>query len=406
MTDNAGREVWITGIGLTSSLGEGLDAHWQAMAGTEPPRPVVDLTRFAPYAVHPMVQLDFDKQIPKRGDQRQMENWQRVGTYTAGLALDDAGITGNLELLARTNMVVAAAGGERDLSVDATILEGIGAAPSPEEFINERLSNDLRPTLFLAQLPNLVAGNIAIVHKVTGSSRTFMGEELASVSAVEIAARRIRADQGDVFLAGGALIAERKDVLLVLAGAGWAWTGAPISVWARPDKGGGVVLGSVGAFLVLEAREHAEARGARPYAKLGSVLSNRSRRQPGEAAAIAADQFAQIRKEAGDRTLAVLSGASGLKAATQEEQAFIAGLLARGEVDTVRAVPNMLGTSVEATFPALVALGALALSRKGFYQPADETGFERPPASAPTGIVLNSWGCWRGEGMGLVEAID
>ena len=26
------REVWITGIGLTSSLGEGLDAHWQAMA--------------------------------------------------------------------------------------------------------------------------------------------------------------------------------------------------------------------------------------------------------------------------------------------------------------------------------------------------------------------------------------
>src|SRR5690606_24916853 len=116
-------------------------------------------------------------------------------------------------------------------------LEGIGAAPSPEEFINERLSNDLRPTLFLAQLPNLVAGNIAIVHKVTGSSRTFMGEELASVSAVEVAARRIRADQGDVFLVGGALIAERKDVLLVLAGAGWAWTGeAPISVWARPEK--------------------------------------------------------------------------------------------------------------------------------------------------------------------------
>ncbi len=402
----AGREVWITGIGLTSSLGEGLDAHWQAMVETVPPRPVVDLSRFAPFAVHPMVQLDFDKQIPKRGDQRQMENWQRVGTYTAGLALDDAGIAGNIALLGRTNMVVAAAGGERDLAVDATILEGVGASASPEEFITERLSNDLRPTLFLAQLPNLVAGNIAIVHKVTGSSRTFMGEELASVSAVEIAARRIRADQGDVFLAGGALIAERKDVLLVLAGAGWAWTGAPISVWARPDKGGGVVLGSVGAFLVLEAREHAEARGARPYAKLGSVLSNRSRRHPGDAAASAAGQFAQIRKEAGDRTLAVLSGASGLQASTREEQDFIGGLLARGEVDTVRATPNMLGTSVEATFPALVALGALALSRKDFYQPADETGFERPPTALPTGIVLNSWGCWRGEGMGLVEAID
>ena len=73
-----------------------------------------------------MVPLDFDKQIPKGGDQRQMENWQRVGTYTAGLALDDAGIAGNTEILAHTHMVVAAAGGERDLAVDQTILEGVG----------------------------------------------------------------------------------------------------------------------------------------------------------------------------------------------------------------------------------------------------------------------------------------
>ena len=37
---------------------------------------------------------------------------------------------------------------------------------------------DLRPTLFLAQLSNLLAGNIAIVHGVCGTSRTFMGEEV------------------------------------------------------------------------------------------------------------------------------------------------------------------------------------------------------------------------------------
>ena len=47
-------------------------------------------------------------------------------------------------------------------------------------FLNERLMNDLRPTLFLAQLSNLLAGNIAIVHGVCGTSRTFMGEEAAS----------------------------------------------------------------------------------------------------------------------------------------------------------------------------------------------------------------------------------
>ena len=400
------RDVWITGIGLASSLGEGLDAHWQAMAVAENPQPVLDTERFAPYPVHPIVPLDFSLQIPRGGDRRQMENWQRVGTYTAGLALDDAGIAGDLDILGHTNMVVAAAGGERDLEVDQTILEGLGEAGSPEEFINERLSNDLRPTLFLAQLPNLVAGNIAIVHKVTGSSRTFMGEELASVSAVEVAARRIRADQGDVFLAGGALIAERKDVLLVLAGAGWAWKGDPVPVWERAAQGGGIILGSIGAFLVLEAREHAEARGVRPYARLGSVLSGRSRREPGQAAAVAAGQFAKIRAEAGDRPLAMLTDASGLAPLTAEQQELIGRLIAAGEIDTVRSVPSMLGTGVEASFPAMVALAALALSRKGFYRPVDTTGFERPAETVPTAIAVNSWGSWRGEGMGLVEAVD
>jgi len=400
------REVWITGIGLTSSLGEGLDAHWQAMAEAEHPRPVIDTTSFAPYPVHPMVPLDFEKQIPRGGDRRQMENWQRVGTYTAGLALDDAGIAGDLDILGSTNMVVAAAGGERDLAVDQAILEGLREADAPEEFINERLSNDLRPTLFLAQLPNLVAGNIAIVHKVTGSSRTFMGEELASVSAVEVAARRIRGDQGDIFLVGGAVIAERKDVLLVLAGQGWAWTGEPVSVWARPEKGGGAVMGSVGAFLVLEAAGHARARGRQPYARLGPVLSGRSRREPGQATAVAARQFEEIRREAGDRPLAMLSDASGLAPLTTEQRDFVAGLIARGEIDTVRAMPNMLGTCVEASFPAMIGLAALALSRKGFFRPADETGFETPVTRVPTAIAVKSWGSWRGEGMGLVEAIE
>ena len=46
---------------------------------------------------------------------------------------------------------------------------------------------DLRPTLFLAQLSNLLAGNISIVHGVTGASRTFMGEESSGVDAIRIA---------------------------------------------------------------------------------------------------------------------------------------------------------------------------------------------------------------------------
>src|SRR5262249_43281345 len=95
---DASRDALITGIGIVSCLGEGAEAHWQGLLER---RGNIDAERFAPYVVHPLPALDLDKQIPKKGDQRQMEAWQRTGTYAAGLALADAGVKGNAELLAR-----------------------------------------------------------------------------------------------------------------------------------------------------------------------------------------------------------------------------------------------------------------------------------------------------------------
>src|ERR1700720_1012272 len=132
----APHEAWITGIGIVSCLGEGLDAHWH---GFNASKPIIDKETFAPYIVHPLAAIDFDKQIPKKGDQRQMEPWQRIGTYAAGLALADAGVKGNAELLARMDMIVAAGGGERDTAVDSAILTNKPKAANPEAFLNERL---------------------------------------------------------------------------------------------------------------------------------------------------------------------------------------------------------------------------------------------------------------------------
>jgi 3-oxoacyl-[acyl-carrier-protein] synthase II len=398
------REVWVTGIGLVSSLGEGLDAHWQAMAEAASPKPVVDMNFTPPFGIHPMVPLDLDKQIPKKSDQRQMEAWQRLGTYAAGLALGDAGIAGNLDILSHVHAVVAADGGERDVPTDTAILGGLPGASDPASYLNEHLTNDLRPTLFLAQLPNLVAGNISIVHKVTGSSRTFMGEEIAGASAMEIAWRRIGASQGDIFLVGGACLAERKDSVMNCALGGTLWAGGYKPVWERLESGGGAMLGSVGAFLILEAREHAEARGAKRYARLLSVQTDQSRRRPGDVAAKLARQLDMI-APAGS-TVSVLSAATGVAQATREERDLLAQLIAAGRVDTVRATGSLLGTATSATFPATAGLAALALSRGGFYRPVDSTGFETPKADAPTRIAITSAGMWRGEGSALFAAIE
>src|SRR6201989_3456859 len=260
MTETPAKEVWITGIGIVSSLGEGLDAHWDALHAK---RVKIDDKRFAPYIVHPLAPVSFDAQIPKKGDQRQMEAWQRIGTYAAGLALDSAGVKGNQEILGRMDMIIAAGGGERDVPVDLAILNAYLKSNASPAFLNERLMNDLRPTLFLAQLSNLLAGNIAIVHGVSGSSRTFMGEEAASVDAARIALARIESGQSEIALVGAAHNGERSDLLVLYEFGDFNLTEKYTPVWQR-DRKGGFALGSACCFLVMEAREHAAARRAKP----------------------------------------------------------------------------------------------------------------------------------------------
>jgi len=252
-TSNDAAEAWITGIGLATSLSDNLDANWE---GLEQRRINVDEKSFAPYIVHPLAPVSFDAQIPKKGDQRQMEAWQRIGTYAAGLALDSAGIKGNKDILARMDMIVAAGGGERDLAVDSAILNAEAQGNSAPGFLNERLMSDLRPTLFLAQLSNLLAGNIAIVHGVTGSSRTFMGEEAAGVDAARIALARIAAGQSDIALIGAAHNGERKDLLVLYEFGDFNLKGKFAPVWARGEHGG-FALGSGGAFRIAQARRSA-----------------------------------------------------------------------------------------------------------------------------------------------------
>jgi len=393
----AQREAWITGLGMVSCLGEGPDAHWQALL-TQEPRP--DTATFAPFIVHPIVPIDFDKQIPKRGDQRQMEPWQRIGTYAAGLALESAGIKGNAELLASTDMIVAAGGGERDLAADSAILSSLPKAESPDAFLNERLMNDLRPTLFLAQLSNLLAGNISIVHGVTGSSRTFMGEEAAGVDAVRIALSRILAGQSDIALVGGAHNGERKDLLMLYEFAGLNLKQfAP--VWDRQAHPG-FALGSLGAFLIVEARSHAERRGAKPIARLTSVITDRSRREPGTVTGALRGLWEKLAPQLTSDEAAVISGATGAEPATGEERAFLQehpGL-------AVRATGTHLGHGLEPQFAMNVALAALAVGHGTLFPPCGITAFERPMTGPLRQVVVTGVGHWRGEGMALVEAVE
>ncbi|GAA5103147.1 beta-ketoacyl-ACP synthase [Bartonella acomydis] len=380
--------VFITGIGLISSLGEGVDRHWDLL--NNPTRaPNLDCSTFSPYIVHKLPEIDWNLQIPKKSDQRQMGTWQRLGTYAAGLALDDAGMKDNKQFTSTMDMIVAASGGERDILVDTQILSQARTTTDRASMLNSVLSTELRPTLFLAQLSNLLAGNISIVHKVTGSSRTFMGEEGSGLSAIQIAVARIRAGQSTHALVGSSYNAQSYDMLLahelggLLTQSGWT------PIWDRKNySGGGVITGSGGVFLVLESEEHARKRNAHAYAEISQIITDQTDRTKVSLEKSILSMLKTIKA----KSSLVISAASGFHEVTKAEQNALdaADIFYRG-------ITTLFGYMREAQFPLALALAAIAVDKKRSF-PVLST-HEKPFSKEVREAFVTTIGIKRAEGI-------
>ena len=189
-------------------------------------------------------------------------------------------------------------------------------------------------------------------------------------------------------------------MLLLYAAGGHMSRGEFKPVWQR-EHSGGMVLGSLGAFLVLEGRDHARARGARPLARLVGVVSERSGRPAGAITATLARIWRDLVPQSAQERIAVLSGATGAMPATDEERAWLA---TKPDVP-VRATGSTLGHGFEPQFSMNIALATLALARQKLFPPNDSAGVERDHDGPLDRIAVTAVGHWRGEGMALVEAV-
>ena len=151
---------------------------------------------------------------------------------------------------------------------------------------------------------------------------------------------------------------------------------------------------------MIESRAHADARGAKRIAKLTTVLSDRSKRHPGDVGAALGRLWSKISSRLTPGKAAVISGACGTAPATAEERAF----LAQHKDIAVRAPGTYVGHAFEPQFLMNVALAAIAVSRGSLYPPGDDSGVERTMEGPLTQAVVTSVGHWRGEGLALVEA--
>ena len=140
---------------------------------------------------------------------------------------------------------------------------------------------------------------------------------------------------------------------------------------------------------------------ARPFARLSNVVSARARRN-GEGNVTATLEGLWAKLGVTDPHAPIITGATGAAGVTKEERAF----LAHHPEHAVRATGTAFGHIMEAQFPLGLALAALSISKGALFPANDPAGVELEMITPPTQIVVVGAGHWRGEGMGLVEAIS
>ncbi len=256
------RRIAITGLGAVSGLGADVPANWQAVRDG---RSAIAWHRFdgGPHAPEP---VSFPASLPAEGFAARLE--ARLGRkVSAGLdrfalyalcaafeALDQAGLVGHPALDRRTAVVLGHGQG------------GQATIESQYERFFALKSQRMHP----ASVPKImVSGGVSAVAMQFGVHGPVFATSSACASsahAVVQGAGLIQAGLADIALVGGSEAIATPGCM-----AGWQAIQALASDTCRPFSLGrdGMVMGEGGAVLVLEAWDHAAARGA---AVLGEFL--------------------------------------------------------------------------------------------------------------------------------------
>jgi 3-oxoacyl-[acyl-carrier-protein] synthase II len=259
------RRVWITGIGVVTPIGTGVDAFRAGLrAGISPVRRI---DRFDPSPFRSQVAAqvdDFDPHVwmpPKTA--RQLDRFSQFGLVAGRLALEDARLTPG------TN---GAASPERIGIYLGSALGGIAYAEEQHTRFLEKGIRQVAPNLALAVFGGAAPANLGIALDVRGPILSTANSCASGSVALGEALGDLREGRVDAAIAGGCEIPLSPlafgafDIIRALS----AGHNEEPDRAARPFDLGrdGFVMGEGAALLVLEDAEAAERRGAVPYAEL------------------------------------------------------------------------------------------------------------------------------------------
>jgi len=267
----ARRRIVVTGMGMVSPLGCGVELAWQRLlAGRSglrllPEAMTVDIAARVGGVVPDVREdasggFDIDHFVSTK-DQRKMDRFIAFALAAAQEALGQAQWAPADEASQRRTATV--------------IASGIGGLPAIAEAVrttDTRGPKRLSPFTVPSFLVNLAAGHVSIRHGLKGPIGAPVTACAASLQAIGDAARLIHCGEADIAVCGGAEAAIDRVSLGAFAAAKALSTGfndTP-SRASRPfDRArDGFVVGEGAGMLVIESLEHALARGATPLAEL------------------------------------------------------------------------------------------------------------------------------------------
>jgi 3-oxoacyl-[acyl-carrier-protein] synthase II len=259
------RRIWITGIGLITPIGTGVEAFRAGLRAGRSPVKAIDRFDPSPFRSRVAAQVDdFDPLAwmpPKTA--RQLDRFSQFGLVAGRLALDDAGLAPG------TN---GAAAPERIGIYLGSALGGIAYAEEQHTRYLERGIRQVAPNLALAVFGGAAPANLGIALDVRGPILSTANSCASGAVALGEALGDLREGRVDAAIAGGCEIPLSPlafgafDIIRALSAGHNDEPGRA----ARPFDAArdGFVMGEGAALLVLEDAEAAERRGAVPYAEL------------------------------------------------------------------------------------------------------------------------------------------
>ncbi len=257
----------VTGLGAVTPIGNDAEAYWSNLvAGVSG---VARITAFDPAEHEVQIAAEVKGFDPRDWmdfkQARRMSRFAQFAVAAARQAIDGSGLEIGDHNRDDVAVVVNTGGG------------GIGEVAIGEDTLTTKGPNRVSPFMVPMMSPSMGACQISIQNGIRGPVITSVAACAAGVQAFVEAQRLIEHGDVDVVIAGGS-----ESAILPVSFAALANMGAlskrnddPTGA-SRPFDAGrdGFVFGEAGAVMVVEAAEHAEARGASILAEVaGGALT-------------------------------------------------------------------------------------------------------------------------------------